>query len=220
MTGSRPFTFDVEFGDRGLVTAAPESSITRRKRVFVADEVEAMCAEARREGETSAVAQAAEFQARALAQIAESVGQALSALAQAAHEHKVGAADLALAAARKIAGGALERFPEAPIQAALEALTREIEAQPRLIVRLAGQDAGVEAAIEEAARDGGFSGQVVFRPGSGPASAAFALEWGDGKAEFDPQEASDRIAEALKAALAAEGLHGEAHIPTTPAPGA
>jgi flagellar assembly protein FliH len=39
--------------------------------------------------------------------------------------------------------------------------------------------------------------------------AAFVLDWGDGKAAFDPQDAALRVAAALDAALAAEGLHAE-----------
>jgi len=39
---------------------------------------------------------------------------------------------------------------------------------------------------------------------------AFILDFGDGAASFDPAAAAQRVAEALHAALAAEGLHGEA----------
>ena len=39
--------------------------------------------------------------------------------------------------------------------------------------------------------------------------AAFVLDWGDGRADFDPAAAADRVAQALHTALAAEGLHAE-----------
>jgi flagellar assembly protein FliH len=42
---------------------------------------------------------------------------------------------------------------------------------------------------------------------------AFTLDFGDGSAAFDPQAAAQRVAEALHAALAAEGLHAEPLIP-------
>ena len=220
MNEPRRFAFDVEFGDEGHVISAPTPLVERRKRVYVADEVDTMRASAMREGEASAVARAAEIQAQALVHIADCARIALGALAQAAHAHKAGSAELALACARKIAGGALERFPGAPVQAAIDALTREIEAQPRLVVRLGSQDSAIETAVEDAVRDGGFEGHVVFKPVAGAVSAAFVLEWGDGKAEFDPAAATARIAEALQSALAAEGLHGEALTPTplTPTP--
>ena len=45
------------------------------------------------------------------------------------------------------------------------------------------------------------------------APAAFALDFGDGAARFDPAAAAQRVSEALQAALASEGLHAEPLIP-------
>jgi flagellar assembly protein FliH len=48
--------------------------------------------------------------------------------------------------------------------------------------------------------------------------AAFVFDWGDGRAAFDPVAASERVGEALAAALAAEGLHAEPPmLPFSPA---
>jgi len=41
------------------------------------------------------------------------------------------------------------------------------------------------------------------------ARAAFVFDWGDGRAVYDPEAAIARITDALNAALAAEGLHGD-----------
>ena len=41
------------------------------------------------------------------------------------------------------------------------------------------------------------------------AAAAFQLEWSDGRAAFDPDEAFARMSEALNSALAAEAGHAE-----------
>jgi flagellar assembly protein FliH len=46
-------------------------------------------------------------------------------------------------------------------------------------------------------------------------NAAFTLDWGEGRAAFDPQAAADRVTRALETALAAEGLHAEPLIPAT-----
>jgi flagellar assembly protein FliH len=221
MTEPVKFSFDNDFGEAAAIFHAAPMGPLKRKRVYLAEEVEEIRLAAIREGETSATVRAQEMQAQALAQIAEHARAGLTVLAQVACEHKAASAELTLKAARVIAGGALERFPEAPVLAALEALTREIETQPRLIVRMGDASEAVQAAVEEAARDAGFAGQIVFRPEPGPANAAFALEWGDGKAGFNPDEASARVAEAFAAVLAAEGLHGEAlGQAVTPASGA
>lgn len=65
--------------------------------------------------------------------------------------------------------------------------------------------AEVDALVAQA----GFSGLVVFRDEPHLPAAAFALEWADGRAEFDPAEAEGRVAAALDAALAAEAGHAE-----------
>ena len=46
-----------------------------------------------------------------------------------------------------------------------------------------------------------------------PAPLPFAFDWGEGRAAFDPEVSAARVAEALDAALAAEGLHAEPLLP-------
>ncbi|MBS0410382.1 MAG: flagellar assembly protein FliH [Proteobacteria bacterium] len=219
MSGSSPteprkFTFDTVFDGSGAITAQPAPY----KRVFTADEVERIKNQARAEGLAAGQATAQAQTAQALAQIAEAARAALPTLAAAAHEHRVGSAGLALAAARKIADAACERFPDAPIQEALAALAREVEAAPRLIVFApADRLDEVQAALEETAANIGYAGQIIARADAAMPRAAFILDWGDGRAAFDPNAAAARVAEALEAALAAEGLHGEALAPLPPA---
>lgn len=216
MTSPTPirFGFDTVFDDGGSVAFQP----TPRKRSWSAEEVEQIRVAAHAEGERSAVAQAEAQMADALSDIARASQAALSALAGVAHEHRVGAAGLALAAARSIADAALTRFPDAPVAAALESLAREVEAQPRLTVRVAaGLEARVQASLDQTAEAIGFTGQIIARADAALPAAAFVLDWGDGKAAFDPLAAADRVAAALDAALAAEGLHAEPLIPASEA---
>jgi flagellar assembly protein FliH len=44
--------------------------------------------------------------------------------------------------------------------------------------------------------------------------AAFLLDWGDGRAAFNPDDAAARVTQALEAAIAAEGLHAEPLVPS------
>lgn len=210
----KPFAFDTVFDEAGAVAyQAPP-----RKRLFTSDEVEQIRAAAFAEGERSAVAQAEAQAADALADIARGARSALTALAAVAHEHRTGSAELALAAARRIADAALSRFPDAPVSAALEALAREIEAQPRLVVRVAaGLEGRVQDALDQTAAAIGFPGRITARADAALPPAAFVLDWGDGKAAFDPLAAAERVAVALDAALAAEGLHAEPLIPASEA---
>ena len=212
MTGAQPrkFAFDTEFDAVGGVAyEAP-----RPKRSFTPEEVEVIRAEARAEGERAVLASVAAQQARALAEIAAVCNQALPRLAEVAHDHRTGAAALALACARAIADAALDRFPEAPIQAAIEVLAREIESAPRLVVTAPPELAeAIQGQLDETARRTGFAGAIQVRTDASFGRNAFTLDFGDGQAAFDPAAAAERVEQALSAALAAEGLHAEPLIP-------
>jgi flagellar assembly protein FliH len=205
MAEARKFTFETEF------ESARPLSPSAYKRLYTSEEAEALAAAARAEGEAAAMRSIEAETARALAELAEAAKTALPTLTVAAHEHRAGSAELALACARQIADAACERFPEAPLQAALAALAREVEATPKLTLR--APPALVErlqAALTETAEAIGYGGQILARADAGLPLAAFVLDWGDGSAAFDPAGAAARVAAALEGALAAEGLHAEA----------
>ena len=209
-SAARKFTFDTVFDGDRVIAAAP-----RLKRSYTAEEVETIRTERFFEGEQSVVAKAQEAQAEAMRALAS----ALSTLTAIAHDHRVGAARLALAAAGKIADAALTAFPQAPLTAALDALAREIDAVPRLVARIADDQVdAAQAALTEAATGAGYPGQIVVRADSGLKGAAFVLDWGDGSAAFDPGQAAARVSQALETALAAEGLHAEPLLPASPHP--
>lgn len=198
------FGFDTEFNAEGGIAYAPPAV----KRVYVPEEVEEIRARAYAEGERTANVRAEEAIAAALAQIAEAARSGLGRMAQLAHEHRIACAELALAAAKVIAGAALAGLPEAPAAAALEALAHEIESTPRLIVRAAPDLVDrLQKALDETAQACGFAGQIVVKSDPTLAMAAFVFDWGDGRASFDPGQAAERVAEALRTALAAEAPH-------------
>jgi len=204
------FGFDTVFDSAGDVAYA----LPRPKRLFTIEEVEQVRANAFGEGEAQALASMAALQAQALSSVAASVVAAFPKLAGVAHDHRVGSAELALACGKAIADAALAKFPEAPIRAAMENLAREIEAAPRLMVAAAPDLAeNLQAVLEDAAQAIGYGGAIQVRSTPGMAPAAFTLDFGDGAAAFDPAAAAARVAAALDAALAAEGLHAEPLIP-------
>ena len=204
------FLFGTVFEASGeVISAAP-----RPKRNYSAEEVEAIRKAAAAEGEARALAGIANRQAQALAVIAAACREALPRLAEVAHSHRVGSAELALACAKAIAAAALDKFPQAPVRAALEALAREIEAAPRLILTADAELAeGLQAVLEETAQAVGYPGSIQVRADPALSDRAFTLDFGDGAASFDPAAAAERVSQALHAALAAEGLHAEPLIP-------
>jgi flagellar assembly protein FliH len=214
---STPFAFDTEFDASGVVVQA--SAFRPTKRSYAPLEVDALIAQARAEARSEALAESANVQAMALSAIAQALDAAIPALTQVAHAHREQSAELALSAARVVAASALDRFPAAPLQAALEALGQEVDASPRLVIRTGDLDDATHARIEQLCADAGFSGVVAFRNEPAMPAAAFQLEWADGRAAFDPAEAFARIGEALNSALAAEAGHAETLTPETPLEG-
>jgi flagellar assembly protein FliH len=207
----RKFTFDTVFdGERVIVPPKP-------KTAFTAEEVEQARAQGFAEGQRTVLARAEADAAAALADGVRAIREAMTGLSALAHDHRAGSARLAMAAGRRIADAALDRFPEAPAVAALEALAREVEAQPRLIVRAAPARLDrLEAALAKASDAAGFAGRLVVKSDPALPAAAFVFDWGEGRATFDPTAAVGRIAAALEEALSAEGLHAEM-LPTPPA---
>jgi flagellar assembly protein FliH len=204
------FSFDTVFDAAGdIAYAAP-----RPKRMYTPDEVEQIRLDAHAAGESAALASIAAQQQMALAGIAHACRQALPSLAAVAHAHREGSANLALACARGIAGAALDRFPEAPLQAALASLAQEIEAAPRLVIAAAPELAErLQKLLDDTAANLGFAGAMQVKPEAELPAHAFTLDFGDGQAAFDPDAAAARVTAVLTAALAAEGLHAEPLIP-------
>jgi flagellar assembly protein FliH len=210
---STPFAFDTEFDASGVVVHA--TAFRPIKRAYSPAEVEALVAEARLDARTQALSEIDSIQAMALSAIGEALASAAPALSQVAQAHRQQSAELAMAAARVVAAAAVERFPDAPLQAALEALGQEVDASPRLVIRTGDLNEATQARIQQLCTDAGFSGIVAFRAEPGMAPAAFQLEWADGRAAFDPDEAFARMREALDSALAAEAGHAEILTPET-----
>lgn len=211
---STPFSFDTEFDASGVVVHA--SSFRPSKRSYAPLEVDALIAQARMEARTEALAESANVQAMALSAIAQALDAAVPALTQVAQAHREQSAHLAMSAARVVAASALDRFPVAPLQAALEALGQEVDASPRLVIRTGDLDDATRARIEQLCADAGFSGVVAFRNEPMMPAAAFQLEWADGRAAFAPADAFARMSEALNSALAAEAGHAETLTPEPP----
>ncbi len=205
MTGivHQRFDFGTVFGDTGNVV----SQTRREKKAFTPEEVEAIRAAAYKEGENAATARAQMAQAAAVQDLANSAQQGLTALSQAIHAHKEASVQLALVCAQKIAAEALDRFPQAPVVATLEALGQEIEKATRLVLLARDPDDALKAAAQDAAHMSGFAGAIQFRETPAMPRGAFEIVWSDGRASFDPQQVFDALDAALKEALDAEAYH-------------
>jgi len=202
-TPHRKFEFGTVFGDGGRIVSAP----AKEKKAFTPEEVEAIRRDAYAQGENSALARAQMAQATAVQQLADAAQQGLSGLNDAIAVHRRAAVDLALVCAQKIAAEALDRFPNAPVTAALEALGQEIELASRLVLFAANPSEELKAAALEASAMAGFGGAIAFRDKPSLPKGGFEIAWSDGRAEFNPQTVFDVLHQALNEALEADAYH-------------
>lgn len=195
----RPYVFDTEFDDAGQIVRP--STWQAPKKSYNPSEVEALVAQARLEARHQALSEVESLRANSLSTLAQCVAEAMGGLTHLANGHRQEAADIALTAARTMAFSACEMYPQRALDAALGQLAQEIESAPRLVVRAGGLDEEARQQVEARCADMGFGGVIAFRDDPGAAPAAFCLEWGDGRAEYDPDAVAARIESAVKLAL-------------------
>ncbi len=203
-TVHKRFEFGTVFGAGGNVVSKPAPA---PKKFYTPEEVEEIRKTAQTAGENSALARAQMAQAAALQSLADAAQQGLGGLTEAIHAHKEAAVRLALVCAQKIAAEALERFPEAPLTAALDALGQEIEPATRLVLFASNPSDELKAAAEEAAMMAGYTGTVQFRDNPNLPKGGFEVVWSDGRAEYNPQQVFEVLEHALNEALEAEAYH-------------
>lgn len=203
-TVHKRFEFGTVFGAGGNVVSSPAPP---PKKFYTPDEVEEIRKAAQTAGENSALARAQMAQATALQALADAAQQGLDGLTNAIHAHKEAAVRLALVCAQKIAAEALERFPEAPLTAALDALGQEIEPATRLVLFASNPSDELKTLAEEAAMMAGYTGTVQFRENTNLPRGGFEVVWSDGRAEYNPQQVFEVLEHALNEALEAEAYH-------------
>lgn len=197
------FDFGTVFGDTGAVIAKSE----RPKRSYTPDEVEAIRQEAYRSGQRDAEALAQQVRAQHIQALADAAQAGLATVSEAIFDQKRAATGLCLSVARKLAGRALEQYPEAVLLEAMDALSTEIAEATRLSLYVPNLDDNLKDAANEAAILAGFEGQISFRERPSYPAGAFEIVWHEGRAEFNPDRAFEAIVAAIDAQMASEQHH-------------
>ena len=208
MQTMRKFAFDTVFSPTGEVLR--DASGTRN--VYTREEVDAerdAAYEAGRTDETvqrlSAIAAEMASISSALRLIGEAYGGDLARL-------RDGAAELALAAARGIAGEALDAFGEVRVCAVVESVVAEALAAPRLVVKVGAASAErLRPQIERIADDYGVNASLVVREDAAFAPGDVSIDWGEGHVALSAGAAIAEIEARVRARLASEpaseGMH-------------
>lgn len=197
MSALRAYAFDTVFDTDGAVLREGA-----RARLYSFDEVEQERASAFAAGREDESNRAARETAAALAAIAAAARDLADRTGADRRATMRDAAGLALAAAKKAAGAALERFGEVRISAALEDAFEAFVGAPRLVLRVAPQLADARARLDSIARDHGFDGALIVRADPAVRIGDVVLDWGDGAIAHDSAEAMAQIEALVMAALA------------------
>lgn len=183
-TPNARFNFDTVFGEDGeVVRAAPRQ---RPKTSFTPDEVEAIRQEAYAQGTQSAEAAANMALANALKSASAYAAELLKRQDAKAEAMRADASQLAVAAARRVAGHALAHYPMAEIEAAISRTLHDYHGEARLVVRLnPSLVAPLQAKLPKMIEAEGFIGRVVLAGDASLRGADCRVEWADGGLERD-----------------------------------
>lgn len=189
------FDFEVEFTPSGDVLKGPD------RKFFSREETDQLAAKARSEGETRA-RQAVEAKGfAAVDKVAAHLSPVQAQLAAAATTLRQEAAELAMIAARKIAGAALDRNGEETAAAAIASAIQQLKGSPVVVVSVAPESIPqIERRLEQLRRHGigatlQFVGDANAKPGD------WRVSWGEGATGFSRDAVAAAIENALKARL-------------------
>jgi len=202
MTGTpaTPFTFETEFAADGRVLR--DSGKWRLS--FTREEMQAECEKAYERGRDDVLARAGETAAVHLQNLAEQSAQIVQTLNKESNAIRTQAMELVLVAARKIAGVALERYPQERLRECVSALFADLRGQARLVVTCAKEISQEQIkALHDMAEERGFDGALVIRQDEDAGPGDVTLEWAQGEICVNTQSIAGKVETAVRHWLAA-----------------
>ena len=184
----KAFAFDTEFTPHGDVVGGPA------QKFFSRAVAETLAASARAEAEAMAQARGFASVDRVIRQLAP-VNPQIVRIAEALRQE---AAELALIAARKIAGRALDAHGSQMAVDAVAEAVRMLKGAPSIVVSAPADAVGpIERRLEQLKKEGRVS-SISFRADPGAKPGDWQVEWGEGLVGFS----RDHVEAAIEALLA------------------
>ena len=192
MSAKAKFTFDVEFRPEGDLIS--NQARARARKGYTQEEIDQLCSRARDAGIKSGQVRAVENVSQGLNETTAAIRDALASVHDLMEAVRAEAAELALAAARKLAGAALEACPAPEVEAVLRNAMHQAVGEPRLVLTVSQKVADeLSPHIAGIAHEIGFDGRVVIHAQPNLKHSDCRIEWRGGGAE--------RIEEALAKSL-------------------
>lgn len=195
MTQIRKYAFNTEFSPDGAVVRDGSKRLTP-------EEIAAACAAAYERGKDDSMALAERQSAAAIEALAGAASATLSRLDAEIRDMREEAARVALAAARKIAGAALDAFGAERAAAAIEAAMDALRHQPRLLVKLSPDTAAtVKPRIEAMCETHAYASAIVLCADESLRTGEVSIDWSDGIIALNNDDIAQRIGALIDAAL-------------------
>ena len=192
---AQPFAFETEFLATGEVIGGPA------RKYFSREETDQMAAKALADGEAKA-RQTAEVKGFAsVDRIVAHLSPVSAQLAQIADTLRREAAELAMIAAKRIAGNALDQAGEKAAADAIGQAVRLLKKNPAIIVTLAPESLPeVERRMEQLRRNGqGVNMTFIADPGAKPGD--WRIEWAEGSVGFSREQVEAAVDAVVSARL-------------------
>jgi flagellar assembly protein FliH len=182
MHSANKFTFDTEF--RGPSDVVSDTARARQKKTMTLEEIDAIRAEAEAKGTEAAAARAVEKIDRTAAALVVALRAALDQTHGEIEAVRAEAAQLALAAAKKLAPAALAALPAGEVERALREAMHQAIGEPRITLRAAPEVINaLEARVAEIAHEEGYDGRVILAADPAITNADCRIEWRGGGSE-------------------------------------
>jgi flagellar assembly protein FliH len=196
MSANAKYTFDIEFRPEGdLVSNAARA---RQKKAYTTEEIDTLSARAREQGMKAGQVRAAEQQAQEIAKLVDTLRDVAHRSSRAIEDVREEAAQLALAAAHKLAAAAVDALPAADVEEALRHALHQALGEPRIVLHASPVVAELlKPRLAEIALEEGFEGRVVVSGETAMHGADCRIEWRGGGAERSADAIQNAIAELI-----------------------
>lgn len=189
---AKPFGFDNNF--EGSAQGRASGRLGAKPQV-TPEELAKLKEEAFNEGRASIEAKAAQAMALSVGEIAKTMMAMLNALDREIVDLRKQAAAIALAAARKIAGAALDANPSAEVERLIGECLNNLPREPRIVVRIApALMEPLKDRIDAIAHEHGFGGRIMLVAETGLKGADARIEWADGGIETNATATASAVA--------------------------
>ena len=191
----RTFSFETEFTPQGDVLRGPD------RKYFSREEADQLAAKARADGELKARQTVEAKGFASVDKIVAHLAPVAAQLAGIAEQLRAEAAELAIIAARKIAGNALDKAGDEAASTAIIEVVRQLKLNPVITVSIAPDSINeVERRMEQLRRQG-IGSNIAFVPDANARPGDWTVVWGEGSAGFSREGVETAIEAIINARL-------------------